>query len=630
MRYMMRTTTVAAVTLLATCFLLSPAPARAQDGGEVFSGNFMIGYRSVDVGGRLDKFKEDINLTDGPRLFNLSVDLTPSEGYRKLVDTIRLDITNFGGDPFETMGFSARKSGAYDLQYHHTKSSYFYQDIILPPELASVSLTTGGDFHTFNFDRVRDWADLKISLSSRAKLLFGLNRYTKIGDSTTTLDINRDEFELDKPIDESMNSYNAGLEYAWDKVTLGLDEQVKNYDNVVEIFLPGFSEGENTTNASSLDFFFLNQPYSFNSHQHTARITAHPNKRLIVKAMASLIRLDLDVAATERSQGIGFNGQPATSDLSGSGGKVTRDMDLYNLDFSYVINDRLSLVGGLWDKSLDQNGAFDFGPDVNRGTWSIDTSGAQAGLEVAISSQLTLTAGYRYESRDVNKAHNEGEPGPLEEEKVTTDQNGYFVYLGYRPSKALYVSAEYEDNSYNDPFTLISPTDQQRIRVRAQYRLTNGLSVVGSYLTSSVDNNDSGWSYNNDQTKVSLSYSQKDLSASLGYANVNLDQKIHQLVDFGGTILARDPFYEADSNFFDAHLRYRVEAQWTVGGDALFYDNSGSFGLKRDDYRVFVEYEFLEKYVAHVGYRNVDYNEDAFNFDDYNADIAEVGIGVHW
>ena len=34
--------------------------------------------------------------------------------------------------------------------------------------------------------------------------------------------------------------------------------------------------------------------------------------------------------------------------------------------------------------------------------------------------------------------------------------------------------------------------------------------------------------------------------------------------------------------------------------------------------------------VVHLGYRTVDYNEKDFDFDDYDADILEAGIGYRW
>ena len=71
-------------------------------------------------------------------------------------------------------------------------------------------------------------------------------------------------------------------------------------------------------------------------------------------------------------------------------------------------------------------------------------------------------------------------------------------------------------------------------------------------------------------------------------------------------------------------------APYLFGGSFRVYDNKGSFALTHDDYRAFVEAGCGAGYVVHLGYRMVDYDEDEFDFDDYDADIAELAIGYRW
>ena len=44
----------------------------------------------------------------------------------------------------------------------------------------------------------------------------------------------------------------------------------------------------------------------------------------------------------------------------------------------------------------------------------------------------------------------------------------------------------------------------------------------------------------------------------------------------------------------------------------------------------FAETEILEDYRLRLGWRNVDYDEDTFDFDDYDAEILELGLGYRW
>jgi hypothetical protein len=157
-----------------------------------------------------------------------------------------------GGDPFETIHFGLRKYGAYNLKLDRRRSEYFYADTILPAALASVTGSTGGDFHHFDFARVRDTAALDIQLSPATRLSLGLERQTRTGDSTTSLDIERDEFELHRPLDETLDAFTFGVQHAWQRVTLIVEEQLRDFENSSELFLPGASPGQNTTDPAQL------------------------------------------------------------------------------------------------------------------------------------------------------------------------------------------------------------------------------------------------------------------------------------------------------------------------------------------------------------------------------------------
>jgi hypothetical protein len=605
---------------------LAPA-AGAQDDAETFAGRIVLGYRSVDVNGTDTKYREDLNLSDGPRLMDLDIDFTPTGTVRSFVDRIQLDVNDLGDDPFQTLRLAVDKFGQFRFSYDRWESEYFYQDIILPAELADIRQSTGGDFHHFDFDRVRDRAQLDVTLSPRAELNFGFDRFSKTGESTTTLDLSRDEFEVEKPIDEERFDYTAGFQYSWDKVTLILDERYSEYDNAYSIFLPGFSLGENPTGAS-LDFFFLDQPYDYSSYQHTLRVVARPTSDWIVRASGSLQTLDLDLDATERSQGVDFSGNPFTTDLTGSG-EIERDADLFDLDLTYIINDRFAVVGGYYYRNLDQDGAFTFGGSRNEGVWEIETSGVEGGLEVTLSSELTVTGGLRFESRDVTHGAVEGAGAePLELQDESTDHDGYFATVAWRPSSAYGFTLDYETDSFDDPFTLASPTDRSRIRARGQVNLDNGFWGSASYLLTEYENDNSGWDAETEQLLARAGYRAGRFDASLGWSSISLDRFADFAVPAIPTLPARD--YTAESDFIDGLLRFQATEALTLGGEIRFYENDGSFALERDDYRLFGEYRYERGFLYRLSYRSVDYDEGAFDFDDYDADIIDFGVGWSW
>jgi hypothetical protein len=643
---MLRTTSSLALAL-ALVVSVTAGPAAAQDDAGAFTGAFRVGYRSVDFDGSPGKYREDVNLDDGPRLFDLHFTLLPDGTMGNLVDRVDLDVGDFGGDPFETLRLGVRKFDAFDFTYSRRESEYFYEDVIVPHEVANVRLSNGGDFHGFDFERVQESADLSVEVGSRAAVTFGFDRFTKRGDGTTTLDLSRDEFELERVFDESLDAFQVGVEYRFDRITVVVEEQIKDYENVVESFLPGFSPGENTApNSATLDFFFLDQPYDFTSRATLLRAVARPTDRWILRGLASVESVDLDLEASERSQGTDFASQPLATDLVGEG-EVERDVDQLDLDFTYLVSDRLAVIGGAFSKQLDQEGDFLWGVGRNLGGWEIDTQGFEAGVEYTFTPQLSGSLGARWESREVShfavEALEPGLPLALDGERVETDHTGAFGSLAWRPaSLPLRVTAEVDQSDVDDPFTLASPTDRLRYRLRAEYGLGGGFALTGSLMGNDSENGNSGWDASYDQANLRLAYTAPAVEASLGYGRVDIRRTIDQRVSFG-TLFAID--YDAASDFVDGRLQWTPAESWRLGASATLYESDGTFSggdrylLERDDLRVFAEYLFPQSYALRLAWRTVDYGEDdvtvealpgVADFDDYEADILELSVGYRW
>ncbi|MDY6986628.1 MAG: hypothetical protein SWQ30_01110 [Thermodesulfobacteriota bacterium] len=607
------------VSLLLISFA-SPVWSQYGEQGS-WHGSFMLGYRVVDVDDGEEKFKEDINLDDGARLFNLDFDFAPGEDLRGFVDQVNFDMNNFGGDPFETFCLGVRKYGDYTFNYKRMKSDYF-----LPGESGGESTI---EFSKFDFERVHDSASLDIRLSKAAKFNVGFDRYTKEGDSTVTMDIEHDEFEIQSPIDESLNEYRGGFEYAWKKVTVVLEERIRDFENAVDIFLPGFSLGEDQSpeDPTTLDFFFLNQPYDFLDFQHTARVMAHPTERLTIQASASIHDLEQDTDVSEESQGVGYQGNAYTTEMSGSG-DIDRDVGLVDVDVSYLLTDRLVLMGCVQYKKLDQDGYVAFGSEQGDSEWQIETWSGEAGVEAHLLPELTLSGGVRHETRDVDSFWYYNDQ--LTEEEEETKHMGYFLTLGWRPLRDFRLMAGFEQNSYDDPYAMSSPTDRQMYRIRAQYGGGEGFSISGAYRLTCTENDDSDWQSDYQTLNVRAGYRMASFSASVGYSMVDIERDIDQRVDAEGTAIPLSIAYDADSDYFDGRLVWSFVERWKVGGDLRFYENDDDFAMDRKDFRAYVEHEMGQHYVAHLGYRFVEYDEDLNENDDYSADIVEMAIGYHW
>ncbi len=619
----MKNSTFPAIILLALVTLAAaPQPAGAQDDSH-FDGEIHVGYRTVDVDGADRKYREDINQDDGPVLYRLQFDLVPDPGLRKYADRIELDVNDFGSQPFETLHFGIRKYGSYNFELHRRESEYFYEDIILPLELASVRSSTGGDFHHFDFERVSTGAKLELELSPAAQLRFGFDQFTKKGESTTSVDISRDEFEVDKPIDEKLRTSTLGFTYSWDKATLILEERLREYENVFELFLPGFSEGA-SEGPATLDFYFFDQPYDFDTNEHSLKLLARPNDKLDIRLSAEIHDQSLNLHAEERIQGISFRGDSFSVDDVGSG-SIERDLELYDIDLTYLVSDRFGIVGSVRRYSLDQAGDSTLGSDINSSDWDIDTTGFEGGFVCYINKDFSIGAGVIFESRDVDFTQLENGDGPMIDE--STDSDGYYVNAAWNPGTGLELSAKVDINSIDDPLTFATPTDRSRIRFRARYRWDSGFWLSGIYQFQDLDNDLSGWAAETGKTALRLGYRKNGVEASFGYTLIDIDRQIDSFVN---EFLLFNDLFQADADFLVGQVRWKANQRLTVGASARLYDNGGSFAVKRDDLRAFVEIGLSEDYLLGFAYRTIDYDEDDFAFDDYEADIAELSLGYRF
>ena len=602
---------------------LAIAPAFAQQ-TTALTGSASLGVRSVDITGTEAKYREDLNLDDGVRLFGVHLSYVPPVGEAP-VDRIQLDADNLGGDPFESMRLDVRKYGAYHLKLDRRRSEYFYDDTILPAALGSVSGSTAGDFHTFDFERIRSTASLDIDVTPATQVSVALERQTRKGDSATTLSIERDEFDLEKPLDESLNALNLGVRHAWKRVTMIVDEQVRDFENTSELFLPGASPGRNGADAAELQFFRFDQSYDYSSRSHGLRVMAEPTDRLDLAAGWRLEDLELDLRGDEQARGTSAAGLPYATSRSGPG-DIDRAIEITDLTVGFAATERIRLVGALRRSALDQDGALDIGTNTGASEWDVATDGYELGAELALSPAVTVAAGWSGEARTT--AYGWSYDADAAGENSSTDRAGYFARLTFASTGGLELSASVEDNSIDDPFTLASPTSSLRYKVTARQRWTSGLSLSGSYRNTDVDNDRSNWLADTEQATIRLVYQRPRLQLSTGYTRVDVARRVEQSVAAGSRITLFAIDYAAASTFRDASAHWRLNDRYSIGGDLRSYENRGSFEVGRDDWRAVLDVRVAEAYSLQVAYRSLDYVEDAY--DSYDAGILELSFGLSW
>lgn len=605
--------------------LIASGLLQAEEKKQNFYGSFSLGYRSVSTDGTIEKYKEDINLDDGVRLLNFNFHFRPETGMKKIFDQLDVSLFNFGGDPFESFQLNVAKYGVYDFSYNRRKSAYYYAD---QHEVNGALYNP----NSFDFERLSDSGQLKVWLLSGVQLYLDFTRYKKKGESITTLDINRIEFEFDRPIDEESKEIVVGVNAQLARqFSLVLEERRLEFETTNSFFLPGYADGGPFARyPSSLEYFNQNQPYSLDSATHSLKFSAQPFNWLVITGNARLIDQDLDLTYSEAAEGINYLGRYFAYAVAGEG-SFDRKIGLYDVDLSLFLTKRLALVGAVRYKDFEQSGNFTVNGETNSMSLNYDTLGFEGGLQYQFSSAATVTLGYRNEERTLD-----GVETITYEEK--TRHQGLFGNISWRPSRTFRWTADYQFRTYDEPFTLISPTDFHRFRTTANFHVKD-FAFTATYLLTDIKSEvyEDKWTSSRNQFSLRGTYTHGIVRASLGYAYHQVKHEADRLVEYppyysvpGPGAFPWDIRYEGKSSLFDGMLALSLNQTWRIVGYFNLYSNSGFWEIDRKWFKGQLEYTLPNGIIASLGYRYVDFKEKMSGFNDYSANIVELSFGYRW
>lgn len=592
-----------------------------EDIKKTLYGNFMFGYRMVDTSGSPYKYKEDINLDKGARLFNFSLHYAPTETMKKYLDRLDINIYNYGGDPFETLGIYAQKHGKYQFKYDRKKSAYFYNDQFLDGQY---------DMHSFNFDRIMDSALLKIFLHKNADLYFSFDHSTKEGESITTFDINRVEFDFDKPIHEDYKDFTLGINVHVNRYAFTFEEKIQEYENSNSLFLPGYADGGASARyPSSFNYFSINQPYDLKSNTHFFKVNARPFDSLLITGAARIFDQEMDLDYYEEADGVNYLNRLFSYTYSGNG-NFDRNIKMYDADLTLLLTSKIAVVGAVRSNKFEQVGTMTINGNSETTDWNYNTLGFEGGLQYQFTPGIALTAGYRNETRELEDRYT----ATYEQE---SKRNGMFGNLKLNAGRKFSLTADYQLGNYDDPYTIISPTDFNRFKVTARVLISN-FTLSGSLLTDSTKSDvfDDNWESSRNQLSFRAGYHNTKFKFFAGYSYLSVKHDARRIIEYppgwsgpAGTF----PWmidYEGNSSIIDGNVMFMLNENWNIGAYANFYSNTGFWEISRTMFKAYLEYLFNTGYVAQIGYRYIKFEEEAASLNDYTANIAELSFGYRW
>jgi len=648
-------------------------PATAQDDNGPWIGRVEVGYRSVDVNGNVDKYREDVNLPDSAlRLFDLGLEWEPSE--KGWLDRMHLDAQGIGGEPFAQARFGLEKHGRYKLDIRWRSVAFFYRDL-------GYWYQPQGDLHTW--DANRKFLDLNFNyrFTNWFNLRVGSGHMTRDGGSTTSRDVQREVFVLDRPLAQETRTYWIGGDFraGWADITI----EQRLYD----------FQDERTMTAEDTDGVDFGGSYLARYDQRRSEKTQAPTSRLGVRGRPlDWFRFDLrysridaqsDYTMDGEWNGIDFDANPFLTQATNAG-TTERVSDLWDLDLGFALRRNVELLVDYAHRSFDQLGTIDYVETQTGGTqegqyvvqggvkneMTLDHLGVAVDWRATRAFSVALGVGLQERSKLFQLS------GP----EVTTERTTYRGQLRWRPNKTWNLKLDYEQGDTDNPVTQISPTTNDRLRFQADVRALKNLQVGFNWIDRSASNeltyplgiptDDSPpadsittATFEFRSWALFVNWTLQRMKLLVSYTNSTINSDADVVFVTGGTFFPPDitttrssTDYRADQDVVQVDFSYRIGKPWTVGLKAILYQNDGHFpnpetvpatpaytGVDLDPavdstyYRLFGLYAFSNGVFVRLLYDRYDYQENTpfaidavdpvLDVNNYDAELWTVSAG---
>ena len=181
----------------------SPVPAAESS----ISGSVDFGYRWVSTAGNLPTYRSIVNLGEGLKLFG--ADLTFQDPKKRLFDRLDVRANNWGGDPYNTVQVSARKTGVYDFRADYRNIVYYN----FLPSFADPSAALGVFLNQRSYDIHRRTTDIHLDLRPGKSIIpyLAYGRGWNSGSGITTFVSNGNEYPVRNQVRDALDNYRGGV-----------------------------------------------------------------------------------------------------------------------------------------------------------------------------------------------------------------------------------------------------------------------------------------------------------------------------------------------------------------------------------------------------------------------------------
>jgi hypothetical protein len=625
-----------------------------------------LGYRFVDTQGSVDRYLSDVNVRDGFRVLESSLDMRAQPGTGVLFDYLRAEVNNAGGDQSQNFALRFDKTRWYRFDSSVRRFNYYR--------------APGPNFALGfrNHDLRQQISDFNLRLLPQRAVRFnvGYARSMAKGRYNPTYSFQRDIFQLLGDTDWEANDYRLGMDATYRKWNFNVEQLYRNFHNDSEITSrPGGDPGFNPTDNGRITALNRVMPQHSRALVTRASISGNIADRLhlVIRGLHDDERMrasHYEVASGRDNNGVTF--PSSTINLPGQGAIIERPSSRLDVGLSYDINRHFTINNTFGYNSFKIAGDTEIltttirqpatGPQtttisrVLATDYITDLSAYTNTLELNMNwgRKFSASLGWRAMQRDVTiasryftatSATSATNPAITnEEESVGT--HAFIGGMRVRPTSATSFMVDVEKGQNNNAFVRINPLDYTRVRVRGQIRVTDKIGVNAIFTsldrtnpTPQVENSSDSRSYTvavnwepNSRLWIDAGYDYHDLFATGDILYTTVINNATRRVSGKSLYYARINTFYANTrvgltNRLDLLMLYyyisdRGAPPVSVGAN----DFVSTYPLRRHNPEARLAYRFNNNVTGNLSYRHYSYNERNFSFQDYQSNILTTSL----
>lgn len=634
--------------------LLLAVPALA----ETFPLDFELGYRWTSIDGNEGVYRSQINEDEGLLLRSFNFSGTDTSGEAKLVDTFRVTASDLGTGPSSMLRLDAGRADLYKLRFNYQRMEAYNALPAFANPLLSQGIVPGQ--HTLDRTRRLIDADLEFLPGKPISFLVGFSQNDYDGPGKSTYFIGQDEFQVTQDIDDSEQEMRAGVSFNYARFWGNVTQGWRSFNGEETLTLvPGTGAGNNAgtilgtpITASGISLAGKNDvdtPFT------NIFLSGRPIERLTLTATYLQSSAETDYESSETTAGsfVGFDISRFFTGLNeGVSSNVENDRWRGGLRAEVVLTEGIDLLAGYRTEERDLEGAaliqtlflntVSFG-GVNLGNLQqiIDSGNAierdedvaDIGVQFRALGPVSLRMTYSETQQEVDATPDVseividepygGQGGEFDRTIKTFDVGASMVLAGVT------LSAQYRNDSADEPIFRTDYLDREKTRLRAAYATKSGL-FRGSVLVENTDaeNLEGGVGYDGSMDvyaadfelapwqmlRLRASYTQHDASSVVLWRrpeSLTIDESIEieegEAIEAGLTLLFKPVTID---------LGYGT------------FENEGSLPLEMNRLRGRVKFNLKGGAGIAAEYAYDEYDESTENLADYTA--ARYGIFLTW